>query len=66
MAKFKRKKRSALTKGQLYFCQAMIQKHGDDYVAMARDKKLNANQKTPKQIRCIIKKHLGQSVKIST
>lgn len=41
---------------EIQFCEYMIKKHKDDYVAMARDLK-NYFQETPKQIRRKIMKY---------
>lgn len=37
--------------GMIDFVEALVEKHGSDFVAMARDHKLNCYQHTPKQIK---------------
>jgi nucleolar protein 16 len=37
----------------------LVRAHGDDYTAMARDRKLNIWQKTPGEIRRMVKKAGG-------
>jgi nucleolar protein 16 len=38
------------------FVKRLVEKHGDDYKAMARDHKLNTYQHTPKQLQRKIEK----------
>eukprot|EP00040_Diaphanoeca_grandis_P038934 m.257736 g.257736 ORF g.257736 m.257736 type:complete len:188 (-) comp35648_c0_seq1:143-706(-) len=45
--------------GEMRFVQELTDKHGEDYVAMARDHKLNVYQHTPKQIERKVHKVLG-------
>jgi len=45
--------------GEIRFVQELVEKHGEDYVAMARDHKLNVYQHTPKQIKRKILKVQG-------
>lgn len=38
---------------------ALVQKHGDDYSAAARDRKLNVWQKTPGELKRMVRKAGG-------
>jgi len=37
--------------GEVLFARQLVEKHGDDYQAMARDHKINVYQHTPKQLK---------------
>mmetsp|Transcript_45535 Transcript_45535/g.114573 ORF Transcript_45535/g.114573 Transcript_45535/m.114573 type:complete len:195 (+) Transcript_45535:100-684(+) len=40
-----------LTRNEQWYCRDLIRKYGDDYLAMARDIKLNNYQHTPKKLK---------------
>ena len=42
--------------GEILFVKELVDKHGDDYVAMSRDHKINVYQHTPKQLKKKIQK----------
>eukprot|EP00045_Choanoeca_perplexa_P000662 m.15398 g.15398 ORF g.15398 m.15398 type:complete len:201 (+) comp10456_c0_seq2:73-675(+) len=46
------------SRGEIIFVQSCIRKHGMDYVAMAKDIKLNTYQHTPKQLQAKVKKYV--------
>jgi len=48
------------SKGEVTFLQKLISRHGSDVEAMARDRKLNPDQRTEGELRWAIRKASGE------